>query len=164
MRIVLIIWMMVLAAAAAPAGAVSAKPADVCKIEKSLFKSNVQQEGNVCNVHIKRSDLNVSLMGRPLSPELMDLALGATFEHTDPKGANGAVTGEFALLEDEVNPVIDALRKGKINISAVHNHWMEQEPDVLYLHFQAEGDLASLGHTVYHAMEAAKHPAANDGR
>ncbi|RED41206.1 DUF1259 domain-containing protein [Paenibacillus sp. VMFN-D1] len=157
MRIVLMIWMMVLAAVAAPAGAASAKPADVCKIEKSLFKSNVQQEGNVCNVHIKRSDLKVSLMGRHLSPELMDLALGATFEHTDPQGAKGVVTGEFALLEDEVNPVIDALRKGKINISAVHNHWMQQEPEVLYLHFQAEGDLASLSHTVYHAMEAVKH-------
>ncbi|MEH7378944.1 DUF1259 domain-containing protein [Bacillus sp. JJ1533] len=123
-----------------------------CLLFKNLFGDHVKQMDKVCKVEISRKNLNVSIEGAKLSPEMMGLSLTANFERT---GDATIVLGEFALLPQEVNPVIDALRKGDIQISAVHNHWFER-PQVLYLHFQSKGDPESLAQTVKSAIEVAQ--------
>jgi len=63
-----------------------------------------------------------------------------------------AVIGEFALLQEEVNPVIDELRKGNIDISALHNHMLFEEPRIMYLHFQATGNMTQQAETIKKAI------------
>ncbi|MFC7439591.1 DUF1259 domain-containing protein [Laceyella putida] len=66
------------------------------------------------------------------------------------------MTGEFSLLEREVTPVLDMFRKGNIEISAIHNHWINEKPRIIYLHFQGIGNMKNLAQTVKAAIQATK--------
>lgn len=71
-------------------------------------------------------------------------------------GNQTIVMGEFALLEDEVNPVISELRKGKIEVSTLHNHMLGENPRIHYVHFQGTGKLDQLAQTVETAIKTTK--------
>ncbi len=123
-----------------------------CLLFENVFGDNVKQMDKVCKVEISRKNPGFSLEGVKVSPELLEFSFGANFERV---GNTTVVTGEFALFPQEANPVIDALRKGGIQITALHNHWFEQ-PMVLYLHFQGKGDPESLAQTVKSAIDVAQ--------
>ena len=124
---------------------------DHCKVLKTLFNgANIKQENGICKLEIPRTNLHVTNMGVKLSPEAIGLSFGVNFEKV---GDTTAVVGEFALLGEEVNPVIDALRKGNIQVTALHNHQIGEQPQILYLHFQSTGDITSLATTVKNAIE-----------
>jgi len=55
-------------------------------------------------------------------------------------GGQAAVTGDFLLLAAEVNPVAQALRGNGIEVHALHNHHLTEEPRYFYMHFFASGD------------------------
>ncbi|WP_373233356.1 DUF1259 domain-containing protein [Cohnella sp.] len=101
-------------------------------------------------MEIVRENLEVTYMGNKLSPEMMELVFIATFERVDK---HTAVMGELALLDEEVNPVIDGLRQGGLDVSALHNHMIGEKPRILYVHFQGMGDVSQLAQTIKGAIE-----------
>jgi len=103
-------------------------------------------------VEIARN-IPITYKGIKLSPETMELEFIATFEQTNGKTV---VMGEFSLLESEVTPVLDTFRKGNIEISAIHNHWIHEKPRIIYLHFQGIGNMRDLARTVKAAIQATK--------
>lgn len=123
-----------------------------CTLLKERFHENVTQEGQVCKVMVSRKKLPLVLNGVKVSPELVDFELAANFEKV---GNQTVVLGEFALLSEEINPVIDVLRKGGLEVSALHNHWIGEQPRIFYLHFIGRGDVQSFAQTVKAAIEAA---------
>ena len=123
---------------------------DRCQPVKAIFNSSVNVKNGVCQMHLTRKEPQVIMMGHALSPEMMDMALSANFQLV---GEKAEVVGEFALLEEEVNPVIDALRKGGIDISAVHNHMIGEQPKIYFLHFEAMGNMNDLAKTVKSAVD-----------
>jgi hypothetical protein len=68
-------------------------------------------------------------------PPSMGVATAINFQPTG--GGKAAITGDFVLLGSEVNPVIKALRDNAIQVTALHNHMLTEQPR-LFLH-------ASLG-------------------
>ena len=74
--------------------------------------------------------------------------------------ADATVVGDTCMLGTEVNPVIDVLRAGKIEIVAVHNHMLGGTPNFIFLHFQGRGDAPSLARTIRKAWDEMKkeHP------
>ncbi|WP_150285091.1 DUF1259 domain-containing protein [Rummeliibacillus sp. TYF-LIM-RU47] len=52
---------------------------------------------------------------------------------------NGLNLGESVLLEREVNPMLDALRKRGLKVTAIHNHWLFEEPRLMYMHWENVG-------------------------
>nr|WP_295974598.1 DUF1259 domain-containing protein [uncultured Bacillus sp.] len=127
-----------------------AETGEQCEILGKIFgKEAVETKDKVCAVEILRDDLNLTHMGKKLSPETMEVAFQIAFEEVNGKTA---VMGEMALLEDEVNPVIDELRKGKFEISALHNHMIQENPRILYLHFQGIGELKQQAETIKKAI------------
>jgi hypothetical protein len=68
------------------------------------------------------------------------------------------VAGDIAMLANEVNPVIRALRHGGINIVAVHNHMLDEEPRIFFLHYWGTGPAEKLAKTVRAAFDRAKGP------
>jgi hypothetical protein len=74
--------------------------------------------------------------------------------------ADSSVIGDTCMLGEEVNPVIDALRAGKIDIVAIHNHMLGGTPNFIFLHFQAKGDASTLARTIRGAWDEMKkeHP------
>ena len=60
-------------------------------------------------------------------PAFMGLTTWAAF--TEGKGAEAMVMGDFALLQDEVNPVMSALLEAGLSVTALHNHFFFDEPN-----------------------------------
>jgi hypothetical protein len=59
-------------------------------------------------------------------------------------GGKAAITGDFVLTAKEVNPVLRALRENGIEVTAVHNHMLDDEPRLFFMHFWANDDAAKL--------------------
>jgi hypothetical protein len=79
-------------------------------------------------------------------PDSMGSAIAINFQ---PTGAGKcAVSGDFVLTAQEVNPVIKALRDNGIEVTALHNHMLNEEPRLFSMHFwgndQADKLLAGL--------------------
>lgn len=132
-----------------PAGTEAAGVAD-CEIVKKTLNIEVESKNGTCTADFVRKNIQLTHMGKKQSPEAMGVAFHFSFENVD---GQTAVMGELALLQDEVNPVIDELRKGKLDISALHNHMLYEEPRIMFLHFQGIGDIAKQAETVKRAID-----------
>jgi hypothetical protein len=64
------------------------------------------------------------------------------------------VDGDFATTEGELQPVLKALRKGNINIVAIHNHMEGENPRIIFLHYWGIGAPADLAKGVKSALDA----------
>lgn len=61
---------------------------------------------------------------------------------------NAVVDGDFAVTEDELQPVLKSLLKEKINIVAIHQHMTHEEPRIMFFHYWGRGTAKELAHTV----------------
>jgi hypothetical protein len=59
-------------------------------------------------------------------------------------GGKAAITGDFILLAKEVNPVMRELRSHGIDVTALHNHMLDDNPRMFFMHFWAHDDLTKL--------------------
>jgi len=59
-------------------------------------------------------------------------------------GGKAAITGDFILIAKEVNPVMKALRSHGIDVTALHNHMLDDNPRMFFMHFWAHDDLPKL--------------------
>jgi hypothetical protein len=81
----------------------------------------------------------------------MGLATALNFQ---PTGAGkAAITGDFVLLASEVNPVIKALRQNGIQVTALHNHMLQEEPRLFFVHFWANDDAVKLAKGLRAALD-----------
>ena len=84
-------------------------------------------------------------------PGSMGLATALNFQ---PTGAGkAAITGDFVLLGSEVNPVIKALRQNGIQVTALHNHMLQEEPRLFFVHFWANDDVVKLAKGLRAALD-----------
>lgn len=74
----------------------------------------------------------------------------AAFAGTDE---SAVVDGDFAVLEDELQPVLKTLRGGGINIVAIHSHMTHENPRILFLHYWGKGATSSLTKTLKAALD-----------
>jgi hypothetical protein len=63
------------------------------------------------------------------------------------------VDGDFAMLEDELQSVLKALRHANINVVAIHNHMTEEQPRIVFLHFWGKGAAADLARGIRAALD-----------
>jgi hypothetical protein len=79
----------------------------------------------------------------------IDNAMGvntwAAFAGTDD---NAVVDGDFAVTEDELQPVMRSLLKDKINIVAIHQHMTHEEPRIMFFHYWGRGRAKDLANAV----------------
>jgi hypothetical protein len=68
------------------------------------------------------------------------------------------VAGDVAMTASEVNKVIRTLRRGGIDIAAVHNHMLDETPRIFFLHYWGTGPAEKLARTVREAFDQAKGP------
>lgn len=64
--------------------------------------------------------------------------------------------GDIAMAANEVNPVIRALRKHGIRILAVHNHMLDEEPRIIFLHYWGTGKTENLARAFHDALAQLK--------
>jgi hypothetical protein len=61
---------------------------------------------------------------------------------------NAVVDGDFAVTEDQLQPVLKSLLKDKINIVAIHQHMTHEEPRIIFFHYWGRGSAKDLANAV----------------
>ena len=117
-------------------------------VDEALGRAGTTQPDGVRRYGFPRSDLNVQLDGVTIKPAL---ALGGWLAF-EPMGSGSVVMGDLVLTPDEVNPVMAALLKGGIRVTAVHNHLLRSSPETIYVHVRGQGDPAQLATAIRAAL------------
>jgi len=96
--------------------------------------------GDVFHIVVPRNDVHVHAVGAAIPGSMgMNTPLNFQFD-----GKNAAINGDFMLRPAELNPVIKVLRANGIEVASVHNHMLDDEPRMIYMHFWAYGDAVDL--------------------
>jgi hypothetical protein len=87
-------------------------------------------------------------------PAFMGMATAVNFQKD---GDSAAITGDFVLTADEINPVIKILIANGISPTALHNHMIHDEPRLFMMHFWTIGDPEQLAKGLQQALAATNH-------
>jgi len=138
-----------LGAPAAPAAATPGPALDAKAIEQALGRTGRDVGGGVFQVTVPRAE-PITAMGHPLLP-----SMGVTTVMNFQPTANGkaAITGDFVLVDKEVNAVARALRQHGIDVTAIHNHGLTDTPRLFYMHFWANDDAVKLAQGLRAALD-----------
>ncbi|MET4206677.1 DUF1259 domain-containing protein [Bradyrhizobium sp. LA2.1] len=135
---------------AAPASPPPAVDLDTAKLDQ-IIGSKGQANGGVYQFNVKRRD-PITQDGMPLTPVApMGVAIGINFQPTG--GGKAAITGDFVLTGNEVNPVILALRTHGIEVTALHSHMLDEQPRLFFMHFWANDDAVKLAEGLRAALD-----------
>jgi hypothetical protein len=138
----------------APGVAFAADDGWQAQVGAALGKTGSAAPGGVYRVGLPRSDLKVTLDGVELKP---GFALGGWLAF-EKMGEEGMVMGDLVLTMDEVNPVMTKLVAGGIEITALHNHLLRNQPFTMYMHVQGNGDPVKLAAALHTALAESKTP------
>ena len=133
----------------APSAPATAPGLDPKQIEQALGRAGRDIGGGVFQVTVPRAE-TITEMGHPLLP-----AMGVTTVLNFQPTADGkaAITGDFVLIDKEVNPVAQTLLQNGIDVTAIHNHGLMDMPRLFYMHFWATDDPAKLARGLKAALD-----------
>jgi hypothetical protein len=136
-----------------PAPPASPAPLDLPTSELDrILGSTGKANGGVDQFSIPRAD-KITMNGMEIPPSMGV----ATAINIQPTGSGRAVaTGDFVMTAGEVNPVIRALRKGGISVTALHSHMLTEQPRLFFMHFWGNDEAIALAKTLRNALDAMK--------
>jgi Domain of Unknown Function (DUF1259) len=134
----------------APAASQPAIDLDTAQIDQ-IIGAKGQPNGGVYQLGVPRRDAisESSMQVSPAGP--MGVATAINFQPTG--GGKAAITGDFVLAADEVNPVIKALRENGIEVTALHSHMLMEQPRLFFMHFWANDDALKLAKGLSAALD-----------
>ncbi len=103
----------------------------------------------VYKITIGRPDVDLEHNGNSVST-FMGFNTWASWQGTEE---NAAVAGDFVMLADEVDGVIEALVTNGIEVVALHNHMTHEEPRVFFLHYWGTGEAEELANGLKEALD-----------
>src|SRR5262250_2826788 len=124
------------------------------QVGEALGKTGATAAGGVYRVGMPRTDLKVTLDGVELKA---GFALGSWLAF-EKMGDQGVVMGDLVLTMDEVAPVMTKLVGGGIEVTALHNHLLRNQPFTMYMHVQGNGDPVKLASVLHAALAESKTP------
>jgi hypothetical protein len=133
----------------APPTAAGGPALDTSPIEQALGRQGRDAGGGVFQFSVGRAE-GITAMGHPLLPA-MGVATVINFQPTG--GGKAAITGDFVLLDREVNAVARTLRQHGIDVTALHNHGLFDTPRLFYMHFWAVDDPTRLAQALRAALD-----------
>ena len=136
-----------------PPAAGSPPPAidlDTAQLDQ-IIGAKGQNNGGVYAFGVPRRDpiTESGMQIAPVGP--MGLATAINFQPTG--GGKAAITGDFVLTGEEVNPVIKALRANGIEVTAIHSHMLTEQPRLIFMHFWANDDAIKLAKGLRAALD-----------
>jgi hypothetical protein len=134
---------------AVPTATASSKPdLDAEQIEQVIGRKG-NAVGGVLQFGIPRGDA-ITDAGMNVPPA-MGTAIAVNFQPTG--GGKAAITGDFVLEAGEVEAVLGALRGAGIEVTALHNHMLDDQPRAFFVHFWANDDAVKLAHGIRAALD-----------
>ena len=138
-----------------PPAAPAAQPAidlDTAQLDQIMGVKGTAN-GGVYGFGVPRRD-QVTEDGMALTPAgPLGLATGIGFQPTG--NGHAAITGDFVLAGDEVNPVLKTLRQNGIEVTALHSHMLDEQPRLYFMHFWANDDAIKLAKGLRAALDKA---------
>ncbi|HWX53645.1 MAG TPA: DUF1259 domain-containing protein [Verrucomicrobiae bacterium] len=130
-------------------------------VEQALGRSGQLQGDGAYKFGLPRGDLKVTVDGVQVKPTL---ALGSWMAFGSP-GQDAMLMGDLVLTEDEVSPVMLALKDHGLQVTALHNHVLHESPRVMYMHIAGHGDAVKLAGTMKEviALTGTPSPAPSSG-
>ena len=123
-------------------------------VEEAIGKAGSVQPDGVYKIALPRTDLHVKVGDVEVKPAL---ALGSWIAFRK-LATEAMVMGDLVLTEDEVGPVMAKLEEESIEITALHNHLLNESPRVMYMHIDAHGDPVKLAQAIHAALALSKTP------
>jgi hypothetical protein len=120
-------------------GSGTGSPLDTEKLAKIVGHSG-EQSGAVYKITVGRDDFTMKDHGATINAR-MGLNTWAAFVGTQE---DAAVAGDIAMLENEVTPVLKALRKNGLDVVAIHHHMTDEQPMIIFLHYWGRGPAEKL--------------------
>jgi hypothetical protein len=105
--------------------------------------------GGVYQFGIPRRD-SITESGTTI-PAAMGTAIGINFQPTG--GGKAAITGDFIVTAEELNPMIRMLRANGIEVTAIHSHMLDEQPRMFFVHFWANDDAEKLARGLRAALD-----------
>ena len=116
---------------------------------EEVFKKKSDSKDGMVKVTIGRT---AQMHGVTVGSE-MGVNTWAAFAGSDEQAV---VDGDFAMREDELQPVLKAMRSAGINIVAIHQHMTHETPRILFLHYWAKGKAVDLANAVKKVIDVQK--------
>jgi hypothetical protein len=140
--------------AGAPGLAFAADDGWQAQVGAALGKTGSAVPGGIYRVGLPRTDLKVTLDSVELKA---GFALGSWLAF-EKMGEEGMVMGDLVLTQDEVTPVMTKLAAGGIDVTALHNHLLRNQPFTMYMHVLGHGDPVKLAAVLHTALAESKTP------
>jgi len=123
---------------------------DTAQLEQ-IIGAKGQANGGVYQFNVPRRDpiRENDMTMAPVGP--MGVAIAINFQPTG--GGKAAITGDFVLTNDEVKPVLRALRANGIEVTALHSHMLDEQPRLFFMHFWAVDDALKLARGLRAALD-----------
>jgi len=128
-------------------------PSDYQQVLKIVGKTG-DYKSNVLKVNIPRNDLHVSVAGYSVPTPF---GFGGWFAMTKSDGGEEAMMGDLVLRQDEVNPVMSALLDHGLEVTALHNHFLWEDPRVFFMHIHGHGKAIDLANQIKPALDLIGH-------
>ena len=125
---------------------------DSAQIEQ-IIGAKGQANGGVLQFNVPRRDA-VTMDGMQMAPVgPMGVAEAINFQPTG--NGKAAITGDFVLIDTEVNPVLKTLRANGIAVTALHSHMLMENPRLFFMHFWANDNAIKLAKGLRAALDKA---------
>src|SRR5229473_7235118 len=98
-------------------------------------------KAKVLKVNIPRNDLHVTIAGQATPTPF---GFGGWVSMTKGDGGMEVLMGDLVLTQEEVNPVLSALLDHGLEVTALHNHFLFEEPRLFYMHVHGHGEALNL--------------------
>ena len=126
---------------------------DTARIDQVMgLKGKFNEKERVYKVPFPRNDVKVVVDGWTMPP-FMGLGTWAAFT---PTKDGAMVMGDTVLFEDEVQAAMSAALDNGLNVTALHNHFFFDHPNVYFMHIEGEGSADKLAAAVRKVYDAAK--------
>lgn len=118
-------------------------PLDISAIEKAINMQGTEKDGEY-KVSVPQNDLNVEVDGFKIIPP-MGLGSWAAFA---PARSGTMLMGDIVVTEDDLKPVQQEIIRQGLTITAIHNHFVRNHPNVMYMHIGGMGSEEKLAEGV----------------
>jgi Domain of Unknown Function (DUF1259) len=119
--------------------------------KKISDKAEAHQSDNVCGIELSRDSPTLNLLGKKINDQVP-----MEFPYQPASASSGSkvlMLTEFTLLQSEVDKVNQHLLDHHWTISAVHNHWFDESPRLIFLHAQKQDNLNNILNEVRGALQ-----------
>jgi hypothetical protein len=124
-------------------------PKDYQSVLSTLGKQGDFKD-NVLKINIPRNDVTVVVDGVATPTPF---GFGGWLAMSKGTGGMDVMMGDLVLLQDEVNPVMSALLDNGFDVTALHNHFLFDEPRMFFMHVHGHGKPADIAKRIKPAID-----------